>query len=75
MDYTEILAIAENNFHPGNEDVINEIKLCIRNGATGGEIGSLVGGYLKSLKDQKHGAYLVIKADIDIYLSQFIWKN
>ena len=74
MDYTEILAIAENNLVPGNEDIVNEIKLRIRSGSTGGEIGSLVGSYLKSLRDQNHSAYLIIKTDIDFYLSQFIWK-
>jgi len=74
MDYTEILVIAENNLVPDNEDIVDEIKLRIRSGSTGGEIGSLVGSYLKSLKDQNDGAYLIIKTEIDLYLSQFIWK-
>ncbi|MDR3694291.1 hypothetical protein [Mucilaginibacter sp.] len=74
MDYTEILAIAENNLIPKNEDIVKEIKLRIRSGSTGGEIGSMVGSYLKSLRDQNHIAYLTIKTDIDLYLSQFIWK-
>jgi hypothetical protein len=74
MDYTEILAIAENHLVPDNKDIVNEIKLRIRSGSTGGEIGSLVGGYLKNLRDQNHVAYLMIKTEIDLYLSQFIWK-
>jgi len=35
----------------------------------------MVGGYLKDLREQNNGAYLIMKADMDLYLSQFIWKK
>jgi len=75
MDYTEILAIAEHKLVPDHEGVLNEIRVRIRSGSTGGEIGSMVGGYLKDLREQNNGAYLIMKADMDLYLSQFIWKK
>jgi hypothetical protein len=71
MDYTEILSIAESKLNPEYYYVINEIKLKISSGSTGGEIGSLVGGYLKKIKYDKHPAYLLLKDDIDLFLSQF----
>jgi hypothetical protein len=74
MDYTEILAIAQNKLDTKYEYVINDIKDKIRSGSTGGEIGSLVGGYLKTLKDQNHPAYLFIKNEVDTYLSTFVFK-
>lgn len=74
MDYAEILAIAESELHTHYDYVIDEIKLKIGSGSTGGEIGSLVGGYLKSLRDQNHPAYLLIKNDVDSYLTSFKFK-
>lgn len=75
MDYTQILAIAENKLEPEYDYVVDEIRLKIDSGSTGGEIGSLVGGYLKELRDQNHPAYLLLKTEIDLYLSQFIFKR
>lgn len=75
MNYTEILKFAENRLMPQFEYVVDEIKLRISSGATGGEIGSLVGGYLKSLRNQEHPAYLILKPEIDEYLSQFNFFN
>lgn len=74
MNYTQILTIAENKLGIEYLNVINEIKLRIESGSTGGEIGSLVGGYLKSLREENHPAYLILKPEIDLYLSQFIFK-
>ncbi|MDB4919984.1 hypothetical protein [Mucilaginibacter sp.] len=74
MDYTEILKIVENNLDPKYDYVIDEIKVQISSGSTGGEIGSLVGAYLKSLRDQHHPAYLLIKEEVDSYLSSFTFK-
>jgi hypothetical protein len=75
MNYTEILAIAESRLVPEYDYVVSEIKLRISSGSTGGEIGSLVGGYLKELKDQRHPAYLILEPEIDLYLSQFIFRS
>jgi hypothetical protein len=74
MDYTEVLAFAESKLTSEYAYVVNEIKVRIDSGSTGGEIGSLVGGYLKSLRDQNHPAYLILKSEIDLYLTQFIFK-
>lgn len=74
MDYTQILVFAESKLATGYAYVISEIELKIESGSTGGEIGSLVGGYLKSLRDENHPAYLILKSEIDLYLSQFILK-
>ena len=71
MDYTEILAIAKEKLSSEYQYVIDEINLKIRSGSTGGEIGSLVGYYLKTLRDQNHPAYLILKDEIDLYLSPF----
>ncbi len=74
MDYSEILELAEQKLPSEFSYIGNEIKLRISIGSTGGEIGSLVGGYLKVLRDQQHPAYLALQRDIDIYLSQFRFK-
>ncbi len=71
MDYTEILTHAESKLDENNKFVIDEIKLRIRSGSTGGEIGSLVGGYLKPLRDQNAPAYLILKNEIDQFLRPF----
>ncbi len=75
MTYTEILALAQTKLRVEYNYVIDEIKLKIRSGSTGGEIGSLVGGYLKSLKDENHPAYTILKSEIDLYLSQFKFRQ
>ena len=72
MDYTKILELAESKLGPELGYVVNEIKSKISSGSTGGEIGSLVGGYLKTLRELQHPAYLILKSEIDNYLSQFI---
>lgn len=74
MNYNQILAVAEEKLGIQYKSVIEEIKLKIRSGSTGGEIGSLVGGYLKTLREENHPAYLILKPEIDLYLSQFILK-
>jgi hypothetical protein len=74
MDYTQVLAFAENKSGSEYAHVVDEIRLKIETGSNGGEIRSLVGGYLKSLKDQNHPASLALKPEIDIYLSQFIFR-
>jgi hypothetical protein len=74
MDYTEILKSAESKLSPGFRYITDEIYLKIASGSTGGEIGSLVGEYLKNLRDECHPAYLVLKSEVDTYLSQFIFK-
>jgi len=71
MDYTEILAIAKEKLGKEYQYIIDGINLRISSGSTGGEIGSLVGFYLKTLRDQNHHAYLLLKGEIDLYLSQF----
>jgi len=71
MDYTEILAFAKSRLGAEFNYVVQEIELRVRSGSTGSEIGSLVGGYLKILRDQSHPAYLTLKAELDFYLSQF----
>jgi hypothetical protein len=75
MNYTEILAFTESKLMPEYEYVVGEIKSRIASGSTGGEIGSLVGGYLNELRDQNHPAYLILKHEIDLYLSQFIFRT
>jgi hypothetical protein len=74
MDYTQILDFAEKKLSHDYSYIIAEIRLKIASGSTGGEIGSLVGGYLKNLRDQNHPAYVILKSEIDRYLSQFIFR-
>jgi hypothetical protein len=74
MDYTQILDFAEQKLSNEYAYVIADIRLKIASGSTGGEIGSLVGGYLKNLREQNHPAYIILKSEIDMYLSQFIFR-
>jgi hypothetical protein len=74
MDYTQILDFAEQKLSNEYAHVIADIRLKIASGSTGGEIGSLVGGYLKNLREQNHPAYIILKSEIDMYLSQFIFR-
>ena len=74
MDYTQILDFAEQKLSNEYAYVIADIRLKIASGSTGGEIGSLVGGYLINLREQNHPAYIILKSEIDMYLSQFIFR-
>jgi hypothetical protein len=55
------LAFAESKLSPEYAYVISEIELKVESGSTNGEIGPLVGGYLKGLRDENHPAYLILK--------------
>jgi hypothetical protein len=75
MDYNELLMLAERKLSSDYSHVLDEIKLRIASGSTGGEIGSLVGQYLDDLRRQNHAAYQSLKTEIDTYLSQFIVRR
>ena len=66
-----LLKLAEIRLRANNQNIIDDLKIRIASGSTGGEIGGLVGSYLKELKDQNHPAYLMLKPEADIFLSQF----
>lgn len=71
MDYMELLKLAESRLIARYDNVINDLKIRIASGSTGGEIGALVGEYLEGLKKENHPAYLLLKPEVDLYLSQF----
>lgn len=68
-----MLIVAEENFRFKHPEVIADIKDCISSGATGGEIISRVGKYLKDLEFSNKNAYLIIEDSIKNYLE--ICKN
>jgi len=70
MDYEKVLKAAENKLPEEFASVVQDIKNGIRGGSTGGEIIGRVGKYLKDLKFTNEKAYMILKEDIDHYLSE-----
>lgn len=68
MDYQHILALAEDKFKNEFSYIIEDIKISIASGSTGGEISARVGKYLKDLEINNKPAYNIIARDIEFYL-------
>lgn len=69
MDYQKVLKAAESKLLPEFENVVQDIDDCISGGSTGGEIIGRVGKYIKDLKNTNPKAYLILKEEIDEYLT------
>lgn len=68
MDYREILSIVEQKLYPEHSMIIEELKICILSGSTGGEIHANVARYLHDLQFHNRIAYSILKNEIDKYL-------
>lgn len=69
MNYSEIVQIFEKE--PSAQNAADDLKKIIRSGATGGEISSMVGFYLKNtLRLSNAIIYQLFQKEIDEYLNQ-----
>lgn len=68
--YQRILSEAKTKLTGKYDYVIEELKEIISIGSTGGEIISMVGKYLKDLKQNNPLVYEIMEKDIVDYLSE-----